>query len=180
MRSKMGVPMFRSVTNMLATAALAAPAAGQTPAPAKQVPCASTEYRQLDFWAGEWNVFDTVKGYPVGTSRIEPIMDRCSIKESYDAPKAPGGPYAGTSYSGYDRKDGKWHQLYVDVNGNVTSYTGELDGRDMVLIAPGKSDALQRMTYRPLSDGSVEQIGVISADGGKNWQAGYDYTYRRK
>ena len=164
--------------------ALAAAALAQaTPAPAAPPPppnCAAPQYRQLDFWAGDWNVFDTASGARVGTSRIERIMGDCAIRESYDSPEAPSGPYSGTSYSGYDRKDGKWHQLYVDVNGSVTWYTGGLDGADLVMTAPVRSGAIQRMTYRPHEDGSVEQIGVISADGGKSWAPGYDYTYRRK
>ena len=107
-------------------------------------------------------------------------MKSCAIKESFDAPEAPGGAYAGTSYSGHDRKDGKWHQLYVDVNGSVTCFTGGLEGADLVMTAPARGGALQRMTYRPHADGSVQQIGVMSADGGASWRPGYDYTYRRR
>jgi hypothetical protein len=159
---------------------LAVAAAGQTPAATSPAPCSADEYRQLDFWVGEWNVFDTAKGGQVGTSRIEPVMSGCSIRESYEAPEAPGGAYSGTSYSSFDRNDGKWHQFYVDVNGNATWFTGGLAGRDMVLFANGKGGALQRMSYRPHDDGSVQQIGVTSSDSGKTWQPGYDYTYRRK
>jgi hypothetical protein len=162
------------------TIAAAALAATQPASAKPQAPCAAPEKHQLDFWIGEWNVFDTAKGYQVGTSRIEPIVNGCAIKESYDSPKAPGGAYAGTSYSGYQGQDGKWHQMYVDVNGNVTWYTGALNGRDMVLEANGRSGALQRMTYRPLPGGEVEQIGLFSTDGGKSWKPGYDYTYRRQ
>jgi hypothetical protein len=147
---------------------------------AAAAPCSAASYHQLDFWIGEWIVTDTAKGYEVATSRIEPVMSGCGIRESYDAPSAPGGAYAGTSYSAYDRNDGKWHQFYVDVNGNATWYSGGMEGADMVLNAPGKNGALQRMTYRPHEDGSVEQIGVVSKDGGKTWQPGYDYTYRKK
>ncbi len=166
---------------------IAAAAAAQAATPAQAAPaapprptCDAPEYRQLDFWAGEWDVFDTATGESVGTSRIEPIMNRCSIKESYDAPQAPGGGYAGTSYSGYDRKDGKWHQLYVDMVGNVTWFTGGLEGTDLVMTAPGRPGRLQRMVYRPHADGSVQQIGTVSPDGGATWKPGYDYTYRRR
>lgn len=143
-------------------------------------PCAGADHHQLDFWIGAWTVTDTAKGYQVGTSRIEPVMNGCGIRESYDAPEAPGGAYSGTSYSAYDRNDGKWHQFYVDVNGNATWYAGGLQGADMVLEAPAKGGAVQRMTYRSHGDGSVQQIGMLSKDGGKTWQPGYDYTYRRK
>jgi hypothetical protein len=166
---------------VLSLPAQSAAAPGQRPAKqalANSV-CGNAEHRQLDFWLGQWRVYDTAKGTRVGSSHIEPIMRGCAIKESYEAPQAPGGAYSGTSYSGFDRKDGKWHQLYVDVNGNVTWYTGGVQGGDMVLVATVRGGALQRMTYRPLKGGSVEQVGVISTDGGKTWQPGYDLTYRR-
>lgn len=172
--------MLSSSSLLLPMLLLAAPAAAGGPAPSAPAPCGAPEQHQLDFWLGEWKVFDTAKGFPVGMSRIEPIVSGCAIRESYDAPQAPGGAYSGTSYSGYDRKDGRWHQLYVDVNGNVTFYSGALQAGDMVMLAPAKGGALQRMTYHPLPGGAVEQIGVISTDGGKSWKPGYDYTYRRK
>jgi hypothetical protein len=155
-------------------------AAAQTTAVPKRPDCSAAEHRQLDFWIGAWSVTDTAKGYPVGSSRIEPVMNGCAIRESYDAPTAPGGAYSGTSYSAFDRKDGKWHQFYVDVNGSATWYSGGLEGEDMVLVAAARNGALQRMTYHPLTGGAVEQIGVISTDGGKRWKPGYDYTYRRR
>ena len=166
---------------LIAAAASAQAAPAPTPAqPPQPPPCAGAQYRQLDFWVGAWNVFDTRAGTPVGSSRIERVMNGCAISERYEAPQAPGGAYAGASYSGYDRKDGKWHQLYVDVNGNVSWYSGALEGVDLVMVAPGRGGSLQRMVYRPHPDGSVEQIGTVSADGGASWSPGYDYTYRRK
>lgn len=48
----------------------------------------------------------------------------------------------------------------------------------MVLSAQARNGALQRMTYHPLPGGAVEQIGVISTDGGKSWRPAYDLTYR--
>ena len=166
---------------MIVGAALATLTATSTSSapPASSAPCSGEAHHQLDFWIGAWKVFDTAKGYQAGTSQIEPMMNGCGIKESYDAPEAPGGPYSGTSYSGFDRKDQKWHQMYVDVNGNVTWYTGERSGPDMVLRAVAAGGAVQRMTYHPLPGGAVEQIGVVSTDGGKSWQLGYDLTYRR-
>ena len=106
--------------------------------------CAAPERRQLDFWLGEWVVTDTAKKYEVGSSRIERIVNGCAIKESYDAPKAPGGAYSGTSYSGFDPKDAKWHQMYVDVNGNVTWYSGGLEG-----APPELTDSRDRCRFAP-------------------------------
>jgi hypothetical protein len=164
----------------LLIAAAASAQAAPAPASPQPPPCADAQYRQLDFWVGAWNVFDTAAGSRVGTSRIERVMNGCAISERYDAPQAPGGAYAGASYSGYDRKDGKWHQLYVDVNGNVSWYSGALDGADLVMVAAARGGRLVRMIYRPHDDGSVQQIGTVSADGGTSWSPSYDYTYRRQ
>jgi hypothetical protein len=143
-------------------------------------PCGAPEYRQLDFWVGEWKVSQAGDNSPVGSSKIEIVMDQCGIKESFDAPQAGAADYVGTSYSSYDRKDGKWHQMYIDNSGSVGLYTGGPDGGDMTFACPAKAGATQKMIYRRQADGSVRQIGTLSTDGGKTWQSGYDYVYRRK
>src|SRR5580698_3037605 len=143
-------------------------------------PCGSQDYRQLDFWVGEWRVFEASDNSPVGSSKIEIVMEQCGIKESFDAPQAGAADYIGTSYSSYDRKDGTWHQMYIDNSGSVGLYTGGPDGNDMTFTCPAKAGATQKMIYRRQADGSVRQIGTLSTDGGKTWQAGYDYVYRKK
>ena len=158
---------------------IAAAAAAATPAPQQKSVCDGPQYHQLDFWIGEWNVFQASDNTKVGTSRIESVMDGCGIGEHFEAPDAPGGAYSGTSYSGYDRKDGKWHQMYIDTNGNVTGFAGDLDGSDLVMDAPANG-AITRMVYRRLTDGSVEQIGTVSANFGRKWAPRYDYIYRKK
>ena len=159
-------------------ALLAAP----DPAPSSPQPlpdCSDPVYRRLDFWVGTWDVFDTASGQRYASSRIAHIMNGCGISENYDAPQAPGGPYQGTSYTAFDRKDRRWHQLYFDVHGNMRLFAGEPDGDDLVLTAPVRDGALQRMRLHREADGSVRQIANISTDGGQTWQPGYDYTYRR-
>lgn len=153
-------------------------AASQAPAAAPP-DCSDPVYRRLDFWVGDWEVFDTASGQRIASSRIGPIMHGCGISEDYDSPRAPGGPYLGTSHTAFDRKDRNWHQLYVDVHGNVSSFVGDFDVDALVLTAPGIGGAVQRMTYRREPDGSVRQIGTVSTDGGQTWAPGYDYTYRR-
>ena len=44
--------------------------------------CAASEYRQFDFWIGEWVVHNP-KGAQVGTSRIEQIENGCGILEQW-------------------------------------------------------------------------------------------------
>lgn len=56
-------------------------------------------------------------------------------------------------------------------------------GKAMVLTGtwaqPGHARQMTRMTYTPLADGSVEQLGATSDDGGRSWQPSFDFLYRR-
>lgn len=163
----------------LTLALSAAPALAQAPpAPPPRTDCRSPERAQLDFWIGEWTVTDTAAGHQVGTSRITRAVTGCAIREAFASPQAPGGPYAGESYSAWSQRDGRWRQFYVDTNGATTQFEGGLVGADMVFIARGPRGR-QRMTYRRMPDGSVRQIGEASTDNGATWTPGYDYTYRR-
>ena len=158
-------------------AAQTAPAAPKPPP--RPMDCAAADHRQLDFWVGEWRVFNTADNVEYAASRIERILGGCAIKETYDAPKAPGGAYAGSSHSAYDFASKQWRQFYVDTTGSVTHFVGGLEGAEMVMTTPGFA-GLQRMVYRPQPDGSVRQIGTVSTDQGRTWLPGYDYTYRRR
>ena len=142
--------------------------------------CLSKVHHQLDFWIGDWTVYAQGSTTPLATSHVESVMDGCALRETYNAPTAPARPYAGTSLSTYDRKDGKWHQLYIDTGGNLVLYTGTFDGAGLALQAPGENGALQTMTLIPQADGTLHQSGTYSLDGGKTWTADYDYIYRRK
>lgn len=158
---------------VLAIAALTGPAFAQAP-------CEGAKHHELDFWVGEWEVFNTADNVQYATSRIESILGGCVISENYESPKAPGGAYSGKSYSSFDRKDGLWHQFYVDTNGNATWFSGGLEESGaLTMTAQGPKGSLRKMSYVPQQDGSVRQIAVISTDGGKTWAPGYDYTYRR-
>jgi hypothetical protein len=56
----------------------AAPLAAQQPSP----PCSAPEYRQFDFWAGSWNVFNP-SGQQVGTNTIERTLGGCVLHEQW-------------------------------------------------------------------------------------------------
>ena len=141
-------------------------------------PCkARPEYRQFDFWIGEWAP-QNPQGLTVGTSSIQLILSDCVIFENWNTPQ--GG---GKSFSLWDIRDGKWHQTWVDNRGSITHYTGGLEGDRMVLVAeavsPAGQKSLMRMTYSKLPDGNVRQHGEGSGDGGKTWTTSYDFKYVR-
>ena len=138
-------------------------------------PCNSTpEYRQFDFWIGEWAP-KNVQGITVGTSSIQLILNKCVIFENWETPLT-----SGKSFSNYDATDKKWHQTWVDTRGTLTHYDGGLVNGEMVLVndttTSGKR-TLAKMTFSKITDGNVRQHGENSTDGGKTWVTTFDFIY---
>lgn len=143
-------------------------------------PCkASAEFRQFDFWIGEWDVRSTQGGVPSGTSSVQLILGQCIIFENW----AGGSGTNGKSFNIYDTNDKKWHQTWVDDKGTFTHYIGGLEGEKMVVVADtviGGKATLAKMTFSKLPNGEVRQHGENSTDGGKTWTTSFDLTYARK
>ncbi|MGH9947975.1 MAG: tetratricopeptide repeat protein [Pyrinomonadaceae bacterium] len=135
------------------------------------------EFRQFDFWIGEW-LPKTPQGITVGTSSIQLILGSCIIFENWSTPVS-----SGKSFNVYDTRDGKWHQTWVDDKGLITYYVGGLVEGKMILdsetVTNGKK-TIGRMTFSKLPNGDVRQHGENSTDDGKTWTTSFDFTYVRK
>lgn len=141
-------------------------------------PCkASPEFRQFDFWIGEWDVKNP-QGVVVGSSSIQLILGSCVIFESWSTPVMNG-----KSFNIYDSTDRKWHQSWADDKSTFKHYVGEIKDGKMVYLneatANGKK-TLARMTFSKLANGDVRQHGENSTDDGKTWTTTFDLTYMRK
>ncbi len=140
-------------------------------------PCrARPEFRQFDFWIGEWAP-QNAQGVTVGSSSIKLILGSCIIFENWDTRVS-----SGKSFNLFDVRDGKWHQTWVDARGTMTHYVGGLEGDKMVLVSESVTNGkktLARMTFSKLSDGNVRQHGESSADEGKTWTTTFDFKYVR-
>lgn len=176
-RRRATVPATLSFAWRSAALALCAIASGAGPVRAQETAprCASEEFRQFDFWLGEWEVTDP-DGNPVGRSRIERTLGGCVIQEHWDA-----GQVRGTSLNIYDAPSGVWRQSWVDNRGVLLRIEGGLDGdamrmRGERLGGDGKTRVL-RITWTPLDDG-VRQVQEVSEDGGTRWNVAFDGRYR--
>ncbi|MEP7255202.1 MAG: tetratricopeptide repeat protein [Ferruginibacter sp.] len=141
-------------------------------------PCsASPEYRQFDFWIGEWNVFDTKTGNPAGKSKIELLLGQCVIMENWQ----PISGAAGKSFNIYNVAEKKWRQTYVDASGSLLEfYDGQYqDGKIQFKMKPGSDNVMHRLSFFKVSDKEVRQLGEMSKDNGASWQAEYDLTYKK-
>lgn len=131
--------------------------------------CDTPEFRQLDFWVGEWVV--EADGKPVGQSRIERVLDGCLLVENWYGLDGDRGK----SLNWFERADGRWHQVYVGVGWNV-EYAGGLRDGAMEFAQPGKR---LRLSLSPRGDGTVRQHKERQAAQGGAWSTVYDFAYRR-
>lgn len=142
-------------------------------------PCTSEEYRQFDFWAGDWEVYNPA-GTIVGTNTITPMLGGCVLREHWEGQ----GGNIGESYNVYDRSTGQWHQTWVDNGGLLLKLDGKLKSGSMVLrgelIGRDGNARLQRVTWTPAEDGSVRQHWESSADDGATWSTQFDGKYVKK
>ena len=147
-------------------------------AQARPNPCDAAEFRQFDFWIGDWTVKGP-QGAQLGTSRIERIAGNCGLLENWTG--AGGG--SGKSLNTYQRSDSKWHQAWVGMGGGVLHLAGGLRGAAMVLEGPSPgpngTTVINRVTWTPLDDGRVRQFWETSADNGATWTAGFDGYYSK-
>lgn len=146
---------------------------------AQNRPCQTPEYRQMDFWIGDWEVFDT-EGKLVGTNRIEQILGSCVLMENW---KGNGGS-VGHSFNIFNRQTQRWEQTWVDNGGSVIYFHGEWKEGKMEYLSettdPKGKPLLFKMTFEPHSDGSVHQLWVASSDEGKEWTVLFDGLYKQK
>lgn len=137
-------------------------------------PCSTPEYRQFDFWLGEWDVVSST-GRALGANSIRPIEGGCAFEEHWTG--AMGG--TGTSLNRYNAAKGKWQQTWVDGMGTVLELEGEFKDGSMVLSAV-VAGAPNRVTWTPLEKDRVRQHWESSSDEGKPWTTVFDGIYVRR
>ena len=148
-------------------------------------PCSGPEYRQFDFWLGTWDVFNPA-GQKIGTSEITSTNDGCVVYESWR--DARGG--TGNSFNFYETKTKRWHQFWVNSNGNASPLSAAADGTPMpmsgglvdgamVLQSPPGVKPLNRWSWSKLEGGRVRQHAEQSDDEGKTWKTVFDGLYSK-
>jgi len=150
-----------------------------------QMPCSKPEFRQFDFWVGEWEAFD-LKGNKSGDSKISIILDSCVILEEWTGTPNQGFTYTGKSFNSYNAASRQWQQTWTDNTGNTTEFL-KGDGSDGKIIfvadmvtGPKGELFMRRLTFTKLTNDKVRQFGEKSDDEGKTWVVEYDLEYRRK
>jgi hypothetical protein len=163
---------------ILACSSWASPSPNPTPDPSPTPACTAPEFRQFDFWLGQWTVSNP-EGKKAGTSEIIRAAEGCAVREQWRSTSGIGG----MSINYYDAADQKWHQDWVGGDGLILHLQGGLAGSAMVLTGATKSatqSLLNRITWTPLSDGRVKQQWDTSSDNGHTWQTVFTGIYEKQ
>jgi hypothetical protein len=139
--------------------------------------CDTPEFRQFDFWIGDWDV--TTNGQPAGTNLITLEEDGCVIHEHWKGSR--GG--TGQSFNFYTRTSKQWRQTWIDNSGNPLDLYGEYRDRKMTLTGKtpaARGSVIQRITFFDNPDGTVRQLWESSTDDGKTWVVAFDGLYRKR
>lgn len=148
------------------------------PAPvAVSRPCDLATHRALDFWIGDWDVFEINGSEPVARARIEPILNGCVLHETYMAAEG----HSGESFSIYDASRGVWHQTWTTNSGDLLVIEGtfragvlEMSGTDQ---APTGQSRLVRGSWKAIP-GGVRETAFRSLNAGKTWDSWFDLEFR--
>lgn len=139
------------------------------------------EYRQFDFWIGEWEVKNP-NDQVVGSSIIELTSGDCLILENWTS--ASGN--IGKSMNYYSLYDQQWHQLWMGGNGIPIEFSGTYDPEAKAMkytgtgLGSGGVNVDYKLTFYHITGDHIRQHWEQSSDGGESWITIFDGHYRRK
>jgi hypothetical protein len=151
-----------------------------TAAPAP-VPCSQAEYRQFDFWVGDWEV-QTPDGKPAGTNLVTNELGGCVIHEHW---KGAGGG-SGESFNHYAAGTKHWYQTWVDDQAGSLLLSGSYEKGVMSFTGTTPTvrgdTVLHRLSFERVNGDPdrVHQLWQTSRDRGKTWTVAFDGIYIRK
>jgi len=152
-----------------------------TLAAAQAARCPDAEFRQFDFWLGDWDTFESDHSDPnsVARARVDPIAAGCAIHELYEQTDG----LIGDSILSYDPVRKAWQQTWVDNRGSLLLLAGAF--KDGAVTMEGEmhlrngNKVMQRITWK-VEGGGVREFSVRSKDGGKTWEPFFDVLFKKR
>lgn len=176
--SRLSSAVLSAVILLVGLSGTAIPPVASAEAP-KPASCAAAEYRQFDFWIGDWDVFDMDGGGKAAHLRVDRLLNGCVLREQYEDESG----LHGQSLSLYDASRNLWHQSWVTNRGRLLVIEGKLQVDEMILAGRYESasgeETLVRGIWKPMS-GNVRETAVTSTDDGKTWKPWFDLELRRE
>ncbi len=144
----------------------------QTTAPAT---CDTPQHHQLDFWVGDWQVFDAETNQLVAFERVEKHSEGCIVQENLtfltDMYRRPGVKYR-LAGIGVNRFDGEmWLQMWADNQWGAIFLRGapDADGNMVfVTVIPSRKRDV-KLVYENRPDGTVRILQYVAPAGSGKW-----------
>ena len=156
-----------------------APAVTTSPAaPVMSASCTAPQYRQFDFWLGDWDLVGA-DGKKSAEDKVVQVLGGCALQENWTGVKSGQG----LSFSAYDPATRHWHQTLMDDGGAVLKIEGEFADGKMILVGQRPSQKekgvtiTHRIAWTPLPDHRVKQVWENSTNGGRTWRLVSEGTY---
>jgi hypothetical protein len=162
---------MRSVLAAVALALIAAPAIGAAAG------CRGPQYRQLDFWLGNWKVYDQDgKGAYAARDEVTSTLGGCVVLERY----LPVDGHEGEGVFAYDASRKLWHQTWVTDSGHLLVVEGRFQRGVLTMSGSNLDEHGERVWYRAAwkpQSGGVRQTAFTSKNGGRSWQPAWDILF---
>jgi hypothetical protein len=144
----------------------------QTTAPAT---CDTPQHHQLDFWVGDWQVFDAETKQLVAFEHVEKHSQGCIVQENLtfltDMYRRPGVKYR-LAGIGVNRFDGEnWLQMWADNQWGAIFLRGapDADGNMIfVTVIPSRKRDV-KLKYENRPDGTVRILQYVAPAGSGKW-----------
>jgi hypothetical protein len=167
-----------SATMLLGASAVALE---QTTAPAT---CDTPQHHQLDFWVGNWQVFDAETNQLVAVERVEKHSEGCIVQENLtfltDMYRRPGVKYR-LAGIGVNRFDGEnWLQMWADNQWGAIFLRGAPDANGnmvFVTVIPSRKRDV-KLVYENRPDSTVRILQYVAPAGSGKWVKYGDLIYR--
>jgi len=171
-------PARKKATATPSPAPTPSPAATPSPTPVPSASCLAPQYRQFDFWLGEWDLVGA-DGKKSAEDKVVTILGGCALQENGSSSDG----LQRMSVSAYDPATRHWHQTMLDDGGAMLHLEGELAGDKIVLVGQRPSQKekgvtlTHRIAFMPLPDHRVRKLWEYSNNSGRTWRLVFDGTY---
>jgi hypothetical protein len=126
--------------------------------------------RLLDFAEGTWTVSAAGGGGALATSTFVSELSGCLLVEHFET--LGPHPLRAVAYNYFDARDGLFHRIWVDSEGERVEQAGSFDGSALVLTGTEHvygAEMLLRTTIAPV-DGGFVLHSQVSDDDGATWR----------
>jgi hypothetical protein len=148
------------------------------------------EMKQMAYKVGTWDVdmklrMDAHSEFmnSTGEAHYQYILGGAVVEFKYTS-DVEGMPFEGRGYTAFNRSNGKWQEVWMDVMGAYISlYEGAMEGDQLVLHGVDYMDGeewLTRTTQSAMKDGKFNWMMEHSTDGGKSWAVYLKSEYTKR